>query len=247
MNGNHEMYANGAGYFEVLIPELGLWVDGKMTGQQTSFFCLHNRHWCIIALDTGYNSIGLPMLGQIPILNRVPGVGGDAALRPELLEWLAKFVLPLTDKRGIILLSHHQYYSGFENPYRKPARQLWQAGIQRPVLWFWGHEHRLAGYGLFGADRLQAFGRCVGHGGMPLSLGAPTKQPAPRFYDDRKGAEGYGINGHVNLSFDGADLTATYVDFNGTKILEETWSVDAAGMIALGSFAKQTADPDFHA
>lgn len=82
---------------------------------------------------------------------------------------------------------------------------------------------------------------------MPLSLGSPTKQPAPRFYDDRKGAEGYGINGHVNLSFDGADLTATYVDFNGTKILEEMWSVDAAGMIALGSFAKQTADPDFHA
>lgn len=102
MNGNHEMYANGVGYFEVLIPELGLWVDGKMTGQQTSFFYLSNRHWCIIALDTGYNSIGLPILGQIPTLNRVPGVGGDAALRPELLEWLAKFVLPLTDKRGII-------------------------------------------------------------------------------------------------------------------------------------------------
>ena len=247
MNGNHEMYANGVGYFEVLLPELGLSVNGKMTGQQTSFFCLHNSRWCIIAIDTGYNSIGLAILGQIPILKKIPGVGGDAALRPELLEWLEKCVLPLTDKRGMILLSHHQYYSGFEDRYPKPAQQLWKAGVNRPVLWFWGHEHRLAGYNLCGPDQLQAFGRCVGHGGMPLSLGAPTKQPAPKFYDDRKGANGYGVNGHVNLLFDGPNLTATYVDLDSTKILEETWSVDAAGTIALASFTKRTTDPDFHA
>ncbi len=38
LNGNHEMYANGGGYFDVLLPELGLRVAAKMTGQQTSFF-----------------------------------------------------------------------------------------------------------------------------------------------------------------------------------------------------------------
>src|SRR5258708_6452998 len=80
MNGNHEMYANGGGYFEVLLPELGLCEGGKMTGQQTSFFCLQNSRWRIIAIDTGYNSIGLPILGQIPILNKIPGVGGDCEL-----------------------------------------------------------------------------------------------------------------------------------------------------------------------
>jgi hypothetical protein len=247
MNGNHEMYANGIAFFEVLLPELGLVVNGKTTGQQTSFFCLHNSHWCIIAIDTGYNSIGLPILGQIPILNKIPGVGGDAALRPELIEWLKQFALPLTDNRGLIVLSHHQYYSGFEDRYPKPARQLWDAGIRRPVLWFWGHEHRLAGYDLFGTDELQAFGRCVGHGGMPLSLGPPQKQPAPKFYDDRKGAQGYGVNGHVNLAFDGPTLAATYVDLSGTAILEEMWSVDPSGTIALQSFAKRITDPDFHA
>src|ERR1700743_874409 len=51
MNGNHEMYANGIAYFEIFLPELGLKAaNGKMTGQQTSFFCLHNCHWSIIAI-----------------------------------------------------------------------------------------------------------------------------------------------------------------------------------------------------
>ena len=247
MNGNHEMYANGGGYFDVLLPELGLSIGGKMTGQQTSFFCLQNSRWRVIAIDTGYNSIGLPVLGQIPILNKIPGVGGDCKLRPELMDWLKTVVLKPGDSRGIIVLSHHQYYSGFEDGFRKPAQQLWEAGIKRPVLWFWGHEHRLAGYDLFGSDQLQTFGRCVGHGGMPLSQGAPKKEPRPRFYDDRKGASGFGVNGHVNLSFEGPSLTAVYVDLDGTEILRETWSVDAKGAIQFGSSTKLISDPDFHA
>jgi hypothetical protein len=247
MNGNHEMYANGGGYFDVLLPELGLSAEGKMTGQQTSFFCLQNSRWRIIAIDTGYNSIGLPILGQIPILNQIPGIGGDCKLPPELLDWLKTMVLKPDDSRGVILLSHHQYYSGFEDRFRKPAQQLWEAGIKRPVLWFWGHEHRLAGYDLFGSDQLQAFGHCVGHGGMPLSLGAPTRLPRPKFYDDRKGATGFGVNGHVNLSFDGPRLTTVYVDLDGTEILRESWSVDAKGTIQFGSGSKLISDPDFHA
>jgi hypothetical protein len=247
MNGNHEMYANGGGYFDVLLPHLGLCVGGKMTGQQTSFFCLQNTHWRIVAVDTGYNSIGLPILGQIPLLNKIPGIGGDGKLRPELLDWLSTDALRHQGNRGVILLSHHQYYSGFEDRFPKPARQLWEAGIKGPVLWFWGHEHRLAGYDLFGTEQLQAFGRCVGHGGMPLSLGPPTKTPTPKFYDSRKGAIGFGVNGHVNLSFDGPNLTATYVDLDGTEILRETWAVDAAGSIQFGSRTKLISDSDFHA
>lgn len=247
MNGNHEMYANGGGYFDVLLPELGLCVGGKMMGQQTSFFCLQNTHWRIVAVDTGYNSIGLPILGQIPLLNKIPGIGGDGRLRPELLDWLATVVLRDQGNCGVIVLSHHQYYSGFEDRFPKPAQQLWETGIKGPVLWFWGHEHRLAGYDLYGSQQLQAFGRCVGHSGMPLSLGPPQKTPTPSFYDNRKGASGYGVNGHVNLSFDGPNLTATYVDLDGTEILRETWSVDAAGSIQFGSRTKLTSDSDFHA
>jgi len=58
---------------------------------------------------------------------------------------LKEMVRPEEDPRGVILLSHHQNYSGFQDQYAKPAQQLWNAGLQRRVLWFWGHEHRLAG------------------------------------------------------------------------------------------------------
>jgi len=35
---------------------------GKAEGQHASYFCLENEHWRIIALDTGYRSIGIPVL-----------------------------------------------------------------------------------------------------------------------------------------------------------------------------------------
>ena len=248
MNGNHEMYANGGGYFDVFLPELGLCVNGQRKGQQTSFFCIQNAHWRIIAIDTGYNCIGLPILGQIPIINKIPGIGANCKLPAELMDWLSTVVLVKQDNRGLIIMSHHQYYSGFEGEFHKPAQQLWAAGIRRPVLWFWGHEHRLAGYDLYGSDRLQAFGRCVGHGGMPLTLKAPCPmQPTPKFYDVRKGVSGYGINGHVNLAFSGPNLQATYVDLDGTETLHEGWSADAQGTIQLVSQKKLIPDPDFHA
>src|SRR5437870_2361537 len=45
MSGNHDMYAGGTGYYW-LLPQLG---------QSASYFCLQNRNWRLIAVDTGYN------------------------------------------------------------------------------------------------------------------------------------------------------------------------------------------------
>jgi hypothetical protein len=248
LNGNHEMYANGIGYFDLLLPQLGLRnAAGEMLGQQTSFFCLQNKYWRIIAIDTGYNSTGLPILSHIPGINRIPGVGPDCRLRDELLQWVKEVVAPERDQRGLIIMSHHQYYSGFDNRYSKPAQQLWKAGVRRPVLWFWGHEHRLAGYDLYGSDDLKAFGRCVGHGGMPVDRGEPMRDPLPSFYDNRVASNGFGVNGHVNLSFTGAGLTAVYVDLNGNELLREQWAIDSSGAVQLVSKQKFLSDPDFHA
>jgi len=62
LNGNHEMYARGYAYFDRMLPRLGLRTDGKPQGQKASYFCLENDHWRIIALDTGYDSIGWPFI-----------------------------------------------------------------------------------------------------------------------------------------------------------------------------------------
>ncbi len=248
LNGNHEMYANGGGYFDVLLPELGLCdANGKMLGQQTSFFCLQNQYWRIIAIDTGYNSVGVPILSHIPIINDIPGIGGNCKLRDELIGWLTNVVRPAEDNRGLIIASHHQNYSAFQNRYEKPAQQLWDAGIRRPVLWFWGHEHRLAGYDLYGTCGLKSFGRCIGHGGMPVDRGLPAREPVPVFYDNRLAKNSYGVNGFVNLTFTGPTLTAQYDDLDGTSVLREEWAVDGSGAVQLLSKQKLISDPDFHA
>jgi hypothetical protein len=248
LNGNHEMYANGIGYFDVFLPELGLRDSaGKMSGQQTSFFCLQNDSWRIIAIDTGYNSIGVPLISHVPLINSIPGIGGDCKLPEELVSWLTDVVKPNDDQRGIILLSHHQNYSAFQNDYQKPAAQLWDVGFRRPVLWFWGHEHRLAGYDLYGPSDLKSFGRCIGHGGMPVDRGAPQHEPMPTFYDNRLSKNLFGVNGFVNLIFDGPALSVDYLDLDGTRVLHEEWMTDVSGAVRLLSKQKLISDLDFHA
>jgi hypothetical protein len=248
LNGNHEMYANGIGYFDVFLPRLGLPnASGKMSGQQTSFFCLQNQYWRIIAIDTGYNSIGVPIISNIPLINDIPGIGGNCKLMDGLIDWVTNVVKPDQDQRGLIIISHHQNYSGFQGQYKKPAQQLWDAGIRRPVVWFWGHEHRLAGYDLYGTCDLKSFGRCIGHGGMPVDRGDPTHEPTPVFYDNRLARNGYGVNGFVNLTFAGPTLTAEYDDLDGTNVLREEWTVDGSGAVQLLSKQKLISDLDFHA
>src|SRR6202045_1470446 len=58
LNGNHEMYADGNGYWRLVLPRMGLKEGGGEwgAGQGGGFFCLENSHWRIIGLDTGYNS-----------------------------------------------------------------------------------------------------------------------------------------------------------------------------------------------
>ncbi|MGH6856666.1 MAG: metallophosphoesterase family protein [Methylocella sp.] len=220
--GNHEMFAHGGrAYFERMLPALGPIAEGRNEGQKASFFCLENEYWRIIGLDTGYNSIGLPLLEYV--------FKPDCRLRPEVLAWIGDVVKPDNDARGLILLSHHQYFSQFEDWYPKPATQLAKF-ISRPVLWFWGHEHRLAIYEEFGIPNgLRTFGRCVGHGGMPVEL--PGKQLHPecrlefidtRLYDNDEHLLA-GVNGFVQITLRGTRLDAAYVDFYGAAIFKESW------------------------
>ena len=233
LNGNHEMLARGFGYFDLMLPQLGLNENGKPRGQKASFFCLENEHWRVIALDTGYRSIGLPIIENLPIL--VP----DCALPTALMDWLRDTVFSdRNDTRGIILLSHHQYYSRFDSWYTRQAIQL-SAFIKRPVLWFWGHEHRLAVYKPHGiAGGIKAFGRCIGHGGMPIDL-PPSHAAYPEceteFLDDRLYPNNenlkVGYNGFARLTVRGPVIAVEYVDLFDKVLFTERWTVDADGAV----------------
>jgi hypothetical protein len=221
------MYSGGRSYFEDILPALGVVKDGVAQGQRASFFCLENEFWRVIGLDTGYNSQGLPILEYLK--------PGDCALPADLVEWLRERLRPTPDdQRGIILLSHHQYYSRFDEWFTKPAEQL-AALFNRPVLWFWGHEHRLAVYRPFAvAGSLLAHGRCIGHGGMPVDL-PPKKIPHPEceteFVDDRLYPNDenlrVGFNGYARLRLRGDALRIDYVDIGGAILFRECWKVES--------------------
>jgi len=238
MNGNHEMYATGEPYFSDFLPKLGLLENGKPTGQRVSYFCLENDHWRMIGLDTGYHSRGIPFLQMFGAI--IPLLRPSCKLPDAVIAWLREIVRIQEDhSRGLILLTHHQYYSAFEESYPKTAEQLSEL-IDRPVLWFWGHEHRMAGYRLQGSKKIQAHGRCIGHGGMPVERAKARSLPKPAsvaFFDNRLYANpgNFGWNGYVTLDFDGPHLKVQYLDIEGIRrganrvLIEENWSVDNQG------------------
>lgn len=235
LNGNHEMYANGHAYFDHLLPRLGMRPGPGMraAGQRASYFCLKNEHWLVLALDTGYNSIGLPIFERICYLKKIPHLGGNCSLPPAILRWLREDVQPELEGRGVVLLTHHQYYSSFEDCFPGAGRQLAEF-ISKPVLWFWGHEHRMAVYGQYQAKRgIEAYGRCIGHGGMPVTIQARPKHKAKQgplvIYDNREYRRVSGMpvghNGYVNLIFEGPQLKVEYRDLRKHEnlLLTEVW------------------------
>lgn len=229
LNGNHEMYARGNAYFDRMLPRLGLMSNGQPLGQKTSYFCLENKYWRIIALDTGYNSISWPILEDI--------VEPSCALTPEQVAWLQRVVQP-GDDRSIIVLTHHQYYSRYDDCYPTPARQLAKFLKGRTVLWFWGHEHLLAIYQKPAAsDGIEVFGRCIGHGGMPIEL--PSNEPKHseyivEFMDNRHYRNDehlvLGYNGYAQLSLQGDRASVRYVDLKGKEVFFEEWAATGGGL-----------------
>lgn len=205
--GNHDMYSNGSAYFDMLLPKIG---------QAASFFCLQNDYWRIIGLDTGYNSTGMEIWPFKP----------NCKLPEELVTWLASLDLKnKNDSRGIILLSHHQPFSAFEREYPTPAKQL-ATLIDRPVLWFWGHEHRLTIYkNQENVKGLTILGRCIGHGGMPIEL-KTSKDKRTFLTDNRLYSNGEGLkigyNGFANFIFNDANLSVEYRDLNGGLVASES-------------------------
>ncbi|HEV7347551.1 metallophosphoesterase family protein [Telluribacter sp.] len=230
LSGNHEMYSNGDAYFQNLLPAMYAYEGEERKTQQAGFFCLENDHWRIIGLDTGYTSVGRPLMEVIS--------PPDCHLRKEQLDWLRDVVRigDPADKRGLVLLSHHPNVSSFRDDYFKPGEQICEllGEADRPLIWFWGHDHRLVVYHLEqNRNGPRTFGRCVGHSGMPVEIKMPrtqVEQDRLLYYDRRVrkqiGRHPVGYNGFVMLNLRDNKLVAEYRDIEDTRVLEEEWSVD---------------------
>ena len=212
LNANHEMYSGGYGYFGLALPEVG---------QETSYFCLENDHWRILGVDSGYFARHFPLLEFL--------LKGLTRLPDENVTWLEDVVFRnRRDRRPVILLSHHAWFSSFDTEYGGVGRSV-SPFLDRILLWFWAHEHRLAGYGRARlGDDSPVRARCIGHGGMPIELkDRPKRKRNLVFYDARPVAkvkrDSVGACGYAALELAGPKLTIRYGDQFGATLLVEEW------------------------
>ncbi len=149
LNGNHDMYSGGQGYFNVISTD-------AFKQQGTSVFRLFNDHWQFIALDTAYADNDL-YDGQLPWVNRWVEEADEAPSES-------------APRCRTVLLSHHQLGSARAQKsvgpgIREKTAQLREAG--RIHAWFWGHEHRCFIYEPYLGVACPV---CLGNGGVPELL-----------------------------------------------------------------------------
>ncbi|MFL6334292.1 MAG: metallophosphoesterase [Pyrinomonadaceae bacterium] len=204
--GNHDLYAGGQPFYDLL----------DRIGQPASFFCLRNKHWQLIGLDTALHD----QLG-----------GPPTSLEPTELEWLRDKVQNAGGRRTV-LLSHHQLFSTNEqfgesklsyNPILKG-----QVGPLLPQvdLWLWGHEHDLV---IFGEHLGLKRGRCIGGSAFPVGkyeMPDVQKNPEVPFNKDvvlNKGAAFY-QHCYAVMRLDGPSATVDYYEDSdgGRRLFTET-------------------------
>ena len=197
--GNHDMYSGGVAYYN-LIDKLG---------QPASYFCLRNKNWQFVAIDTAYNDH-----------NPAGGGGGDTFLRDTEVAWLQDKIQK-AGGRQTILLSHHQLFTAYDSIAGHETNLRLYAQLKDLLgeipLWLWGHEHNFVVYGPYmGLTR----GRCLGHGAFPVGQDEVVKQakfPAVPLITDQNNAaiqlgitEGLCNHGYAVIRLEGASATVSY-------------------------------------
>jgi predicted phosphodiesterase len=199
LNGNHDMYSGGYGYFDVLLnePRFQAWQKGS------SYFGLFNDNWDILALDTAYEDEGL---------------FGDQA------DWIQKNRRAAPVKT--MLLSHHQLFSAYEEGCPELQKKLKPILDARDIdVWFWGHEHRCVFYK---PESKVKNARLIGHGGVPVYMtrkdGETVKLPGYYEYRDAivTGLEHWAKFGFAVVDFDGPQLQVQYINEDGNVYKRET-------------------------
>jgi hypothetical protein len=192
------MYCGGHAYFDVLLG------DPRFAHQeQSSFFSFINQHWKILGLDTAWD---------------------DGGLRDPQATWIRDEIVRAPQQ--VLLLSHHQPFSAYESGSTDLVTKIDPILQQRRINgWFWGHEHRC----MFYREHMRVpFGRCIGHGGVPVYMwhGVTDPYPTPGEYEYRKsikkGLEYWGLFGFAVMDFSGPSLKVTYIDENGAPHKNET-------------------------
>lgn len=212
LNGNHDMYSGGFGYFETLLADPRFAAQHSADGKATSFFRLVAPSWDLVALDTSWDP---------DVLSK----GAVAVLEDPQADFVASAAEG--SNRKLVLLSHHQLVSAYDQADIGPEltvklKPVLDSG--RVTAWWWGHEHRCMGFGPAGGVQ---FPRCLGNGGVPVlqthainaSIPLPGAWEARGFLDS--GGDHWARFGFAVLDLDGDRMEVRYRDDTGTLIRTE--------------------------
>jgi 3',5'-cyclic AMP phosphodiesterase CpdA len=200
LNSNHEMFSGGYGYFDTTLPRFG---------QPASYFCLFNRDWQMIGIDSGYE---------------------DHGLQDPQKEWLTAQLR--RQGPANIVLSHHQLFSPYESVSDRRMPRRTADVLANIFAWFWGHEHKCIIFG----DHLGIKARCIGHGAIPSSVpyGAPRFVDVPiTKVDERRSPDGVNVHGFALLKFAGSRLDVSYIDEFGVEFFTERLDAPAAPAVSV--------------
>lgn len=207
LNGNHDMYSGGHGFFGTLL------ADERFAKQaKSSFFRLANNNWQFVGLDTAYD---------------------DNGLKDPQAVWLAE-TLAKNPQRAV-LLTHHQFFSAYEDAPsvgQVLRDKLGHLLTERRIFGaIWGHEHRCV---LHAPHGNLEYSRLVGNGGVPVYMTHADSDgyADPAIFEDRRylgsGLEQWAYMGFAVIDLDGGTLRAKYVDEDGFVCREETVAPEIA-------------------
>ncbi len=183
LSGNHDMYSGGAGYYW-LIQQLNQY-QPKQYQQPASYFCLRNKNWQFLAMDTGLHDCNPFTVGS-----------NVTCLDPPEVEWHLDKIKNAPQGIKTVLLSHHQLFSavgggvgkdkqGNHIAFNPHLQSSFASVLDNVALWLWGHEHNLV---VFDPYINLNKGRCIGSGAIPVMIQDSPYTPNQNF--DLQGQSG---------------------------------------------------------
>ena len=198
LNGNHDMYSGGHGYFDHLLKDKRFRRQRSGGHFPASYFSLETDHWQVLGLDSAWE---------------------DGGLAGSQLEWVRRRQREQPEK-NLLLLTHHQPFSAFGDGYESLLPLLAQNRVR---AWFWGHEHRFA---LYKPRPDLPYGRLIGHSGVPVwARSWPHVADTVEYVSDRSfrsGLEEFALFGFAVLDFAGEQIEVRYIDEHGDVERKET-------------------------
>lgn len=162
LSGNHDRYSGGSFYYQ-LLGELNKSPSLSAYQQQASYFCLRNKNWQIIAMDTGLHDCD-----PFTVTTNITYLEDSEA------DWHADKLRNFGGQT--IMLSHHQLFTAFGDGVGKGASgkalaynprlySVFEPFMDKIAVWLWGHEHNFEAYDPYiGLDK----GRCIGAAAIPV-------------------------------------------------------------------------------